>query len=118
MSLQRKKNQARARRAKRVRAKLRTVGAHVRICVSRSLKHFYAQVVDDRMGKTVVSCSTLELEGLSGDKKAWAKAVGTELAKRMQKAGIESGALDRGRFLYHGRVKAFTEGVREGGIKV
>lgn len=118
MSLRRKKNQARERRARRVRSKLRSVGAQMRISVFRSLKHFYAQVIDDQAGKTVASCSTLDLEKLSGDKKACAKAVGLELAKRMQKAGVERAALDRGRFLYHGRLAAFAEGVREGGIKV
>lgn len=118
MSIQSKKNERQARRAYRVRAKLRATGAGVRVSVFRSLNHFYAQLIDDNQGKTLVACSTLELKKVSGDKKEQAKAVGLELAKRAQQQGITVAALDRGSFLYHGRVKSFADGLREGGMNI
>ncbi|KKT24125.1 MAG: 50S ribosomal protein L18 [candidate division TM6 bacterium GW2011_GWF2_43_87] len=77
-----------------------------------------AQIIDDKAQRTLVSCSSLELTGLTGDKKAIARAVGLELAKRALSNKIESAVFDRGRFLYHGRVKALAEGIREGGLHV
>lgn len=116
MSIQSRKNKRRATRTTRVRAKLRTIGAGVRVSVFRSLSNFYAQVIDDAQGKTLVSCSTLEIANVSGDKKEQARAVGLELAKKIKAAGIEKISFDRGGFLYHGRVKSFAEGLREGGV--
>ncbi len=90
----------------------------MRVSVFRSLRHIYAQVIDDSIGKTLVSCSSLDLENLSGDKKAIAQAIGFELAKRAQNKGITTAVFDRGSFLYHGRVKALAEGLRDGGLKI
>ncbi len=118
MSLLRKKKEQKKRRTLRVRGRLRTFSGTPRACVHRSLKHFYAQIIDDMAHRTVLSCSTLQLQNLSGDKKARAKAVGAEVAKLAREKGIEKVFLDRGPFLYHGRVQAFTEGLREGGLKV
>jgi large subunit ribosomal protein L18 len=118
VSLQRRRNQQRVRRSLRVRSKLRQVQDVPRISVFRSLKNLGAQVIDDRIGKTIASCSTLELSNLSGDKKARAKQVGKELAVRVRGLGIERVRFDRGRYLYHGRVAAFAEGLREGGLTV
>ncbi len=115
MSLKQKRTQQ-LRRAKRTHRKIRMTSARPRLAVFRSLKHFYVQVIDDKTGKTLCACSTLELEGLSGDKKVRAKAVGQELAKRAVEKKIKEVALDRGRFLYHGRLQAFAEGAREGGL--
>jgi len=115
MSLKQKREQQ-LRRAKRTHKKIRATSSRPRLAVFRSLKHFYCQIIDDENGKTLCSCSTLEVENVSGDKKARAKAVGQELAKRALDKKIKEVALDRGRFLYHGRVQAFSDGAREGGL--
>ena len=117
MSAAKKLNQGRERRAERVRARMREQGDSPRVSVYRSLKQIYAQVIDDTKGKTLASCSSKELKA-KGDKKDLAKAVGLELAKRARTQGVESVRFDRGSFLYHGRVKALAEGLREGGLKV
>jgi large subunit ribosomal protein L18 len=117
MSLERKIRLRTARRAQRVRSRIVLSGAP-RICVFRSLNHIYAQIIDDTQGKTVVSCSSLELKKLEGSKKDKAYAVGKELAQRALQHGIKRGVVDRGSFLYHGRVEALTQGLREGGLQV
>jgi large subunit ribosomal protein L18 len=76
----------------------------------------YAQVIDDSKQATIASCSSLELKGLTGDKKSVAHAVGLELAKRAVSQGCTTVVFDRGSFLYHGRVKALAEGLRAGGL--
>lgn len=116
MSLRRKIAQSSRRRAARVRSKVVNTGLP-RVSVFRSLQHIYAQVIDDQVQKTLVSCSSLELE-LAGDKKQKAHAVGVELAKRALDKKIEAAVFDRGRFLYHGRVKALADGLREGGLHI
>ena len=73
---------------------------------------------DDQTGKTLASCSSLVLKEMSGDKTARAHSVGKELAQRAKQAGVESAVFDRGRFKFHGRVKALAEGLREGGLQV
>jgi large subunit ribosomal protein L18 len=88
-----------------------------RISVFRSLKHIYAQLIDDSQHKTLASCSSFDVE-TKGDKKAVARSVGVELAARAKSKGVEQAVLDRGGFLYHGRVKALAEGLREGGLKI
>lgn len=118
MSLIRKNNQRRKRRELRIRSRLTSnTGLH-RISIFRSASHIYGQLIDDNVGATLASCSTIELKNLSGDKKAIAKAIGIELAKKSLEKGISKAQFDRGRFLYHGRVKAFAEGLREGGLKI
>jgi large subunit ribosomal protein L18 len=116
MSIERKLRDRKLRRQLRVR---RNVKAHsaVRISVFRSLKHIYGQVIDDNNGITLVSCSTKEL-ATSGEKSVQAKVIGVELAKRALSKGISQAAFDRGPYLYHGRVKQFVEGLREGGLKI
>ena len=114
-----KRDRVRAKRRElRVRSRLGERGHHLRISVFRSLKHIYAQLHDDATGVTLTSCSSLNLQDASGDKKAVAKAVGLELAKRAKEKGVEAAIFDRGRFLYHGRIRALADGVREGGISV
>ena len=117
MSRERKISAARKRRMLRVRRKTRNTGVP-RVCVFRSARNMYAQLIDDAQQKTVVSCSTLELKDLIGSKKERAHSVGKELAKRAIQAGIEQVVFDRGSFLYHGRVAALAEGLREGGIRI
>ncbi len=89
-----------------------------RVSVFRSLKQIYAQIINDVNHSTLVSCSSLDLKSVSGDKTAVAHSVGIELAKRAKEKGIDSVVFDRGKFLYHGRVKALADGLREGGLKV
>ena len=117
MSLIRKDKQRKLRRVQRVRAKFKATTS-LRISVFRSLTHIYAQLVDDQKNTTLISCSTLVLPDISGNKTEKAHAVGKELAARAKKAGIESVVFDRGRFKFHGRVKALAEGLREGGLQI
>lgn len=111
----------RVKRKKRVRGKIRGTEKRPRLSVFRSAANIYAQVIADELGKTLAEASTIskELEGtLGGLKKVdAARAVGKLLAKRLRDAGIEEVVFDRGRFLYHGRVKALADGAREAGLK-
>lgn len=106
-----------ARRVLRVRAKVKRYGMPPRVSVFRSLKHMYAQIIDDMTQHTVASCSSLEVDGLKGDKTAVARAIGLELAKRAKEKGVDAVVFDRGRFKFHGRVKALADGLREGTLK-
>ncbi len=99
---------------------LGTVGKP-RLCVSRSNKHIYAQLVDDARGNTVAAVSTLsslyrEKAAVKGKKEA-AKVVGGLIAELAKAKGIERVVFDRNRYRYHGRVKAVADGAREGGLK-
>ena len=116
VSLESKNKRRTQRRTLRVRAKLQT--GKPRISVFRSLKHMYAQLIDEQGQKTVMSCSSLDLKKVKGDKKAIAFAIGRELAQKAAAEGITTAIFDRGQFLYHGRVKSLAEGLREGGLKI
>lgn len=117
MSIQKKVAFRSRRRALRVRKSIR--GAAVpRVSVFRSLNNIYAQIIDDAAHQTLASCSSLELDSLKGDKQSVARAVGLELAKRALEKDINAAVFDRGQFLYHGRVQALAEGLREGGLKI
>lgn len=117
------------RRKFRTRNKIRRVNVdrvgnretRPRLSVHRTGKQIYAQIICDVQGKTLASASTLEKdlrEKLkSGSNKAAAAEVGKLIAERAKKAGIETIVYDRGRFVYHGRIKALAEGAREGGLK-
>ena len=117
MSLIRKIKLRKQRRAVRVRHRIKTENNLPRVSVFKSLKHIYAQIIDDMSQKTVASCSSLELDGLSGDKTEVARAIGLELAKRAKAQGVDAVVFDRGRFKFHGRVKALADGLREGTLK-
>lgn len=116
MSLERKIRVRRIRRSLRVRSRLSS--DLPRVSVFRSLNHIYAQIIDDRSQKTLLSYSSLELSKKAGDKKATAFVIGRELAERARKQGIEAAIFDRGPFLYHGRVKSLADGLRDGGLKI
>lgn len=118
MSVQKKIVKGTQRRKLRVRQNIKRYSDLPRVTVFRSLRYIYAQVIDDASQKTLASCSSLELKDIKGDKKAIAQSVGKELAKRAKKEGVASVVFDRGSFLYHGRVKALAEGLREGGLKL
>ena len=111
-------NAARIKRHKRVRAKIFGTPERPRLCVFRSAKHMYAQIIDDVNGKTLVSASTMEKDFTEyGGNADAAKKIGELVAKRALKAKIDTVVFDRGGFVYHGRVKALAEGAREGGLK-
>ena len=118
MSGQKKIKMRAKRRALRARRRLKGDRSLPRVSVFRSHNHVYAQVIDDAAHATLASCSSLELKELTGDKKAVAHTVGLELAKRAQEKGVSAVVFDRGRFLYHGRVKALADGLRKGGLTV
>ena len=109
---------ARLKRRHRVRAKVTGTAERPRISVFRSNRGIHAQLVDDLAGRTLaaVSWTEGELRGLKPMEQA-AKA-GELLAERAKAAGVESAVFDRGGYQYHGKVKAFADGVREGGLKV
>ncbi|HSU73370.1 50S ribosomal protein L18 [Terrabacter sp. Ellin102] len=111
---------ARIRRQVRGRKKIAGTAARPRLVVSRSSRHLFVQVVDDTVGKTVASASTMEadLRAFDGDKTAKAKRVGELVAARAKDAGIEAVVFDRGGNKYHGRVAAIAEGAREGGLSL
>lgn len=116
---QKKLQKNRERRAQRVHYKIQmTAGGKPRIIVFRSLNQIYAQVIDDATGKTIASSSTLVMKNDQVDKTASARLVGIDLAEKTKQAGITEVCFDRGRFLYHGRVKSVVEGLREGGLQV
>ena len=111
---------ARRRRHIRVRKTVSGSPERPRLAVFRSLKHVYAQIIDDTAGHTLVSATDLEsgLRSATADKKKSdvARLVGEELAKKAKEKGITTVVLDRGGFKYHGRVKALAEGARKGGL--
>jgi large subunit ribosomal protein L18 len=109
--------QARLRRHRRVRGKVRGTAYRPRLLVFRSNRGIFAQLVDDDAGRTVASASWIQLPAsFKGDKTEQATEVGKRLAEAGKKAGIESVVFDRGGYLYHGRVKALADGAREGGL--
>lgn len=111
---------ARGRRHTRLRKRLAGTTARPRLVVSRSSRHVFVQVVDDTVGRTVVSASTMEADvrALEGDKSAKAKKVGELVAERARAAGVEAVVFDRGGNKYHGRVAAIADGAREGGLSL
>lgn len=120
MFTKRDKNEIRVIRHERVRKKISGTTESPRLCVFRSLKHIYAQLIDDTKGVTLVSASTLDpairgqLDEL--DKKGAAKLVGKIVAERAVKAGINEVVFDRGGYIYTGRVAELAAGAREGGL--
>lgn len=111
---------ARGRRHLRVRKKITGTPARPRLVVSRSSRHVFVQVVDDTVGKTVASASTMEADvrTLTGGKTEQAKKVGELVAERARSAGVEAVVFDRGGNKYHGRVAAIADGAREGGLSL
>ncbi|GEL96277.1 50S ribosomal protein L18 [Cellulomonas composti] len=114
------KGKAISRKRRHLRLRKKVVGSAVRprLVVTRSARHITAQVVDDTIGQTVVSASTLEVDLRSGDgdKTAKAKKVGELVAERAKAKGIDAVVFDRGGNKYHGRVAAVADGAREGGL--
>jgi large subunit ribosomal protein L18 len=109
---------SRLRRQVRGRKKISGTSERPRLVVTRSSKHITVQVVDDVVGKTVASASTMEAEvrSFEGDKSAKARKVGELVAERAKAAGVSTAVFDRAGNKYHGRVAALADGAREGGL--
>jgi large subunit ribosomal protein L18 len=112
------KRQARLKRRRRVRAKIVGTSARPRISVFRSNRGIQAQLVDDLAGHTLAAVSWTESDLRALKPLEQAEKAGEVLAERAKAAGVSSAVFDRGGYRYHGRVKAFAEGVREGGLTV
>lgn len=117
MDHQKVKNRQRQRRRWRVRNQVKRYATRLRLCVFRSHKHIYAQVVDDRDHRTVASASTAEkaFQSYGGNRTA-AEAIGQAIAERALAAGIKDVAFDRREYQYHGRVAALAEAARKAGL--
>ncbi len=114
------KKQARLKRKKRIRKKLTGTTQRPRLSVFRSAKHIYAQIIDDTSGRTLAMASSLEKAVKEQDKfenkVAVANFIGKLVAERIMDKGIKEVVFDRNGFLYHGRVKAVSDGAREAGL--
>lgn len=113
------KKQRRQRRARKTRAKIRRLGAN-RLCIHRTPRHIYAQVISPDSATVIATASTISKDlkkslKSTGNKEA-AAAVGTLIAERAKAAGVEKVAFDRSGFNYHGRVKALADAAREAGL--
>lgn len=121
LEIKKKLERVRVQRKRRVRGKIEGTESIPRLSVFRSSRHIYVQAIADDLGKTLVEASTLskELKGeLANLKKSEvAKKVGQLAAKRLLDKGISQVVFDRGRFLYHGRIKSLADGARESGLK-
>ncbi len=115
------KKQSRLRRARRTRAKISELGVY-RLCIHRTPRHTYAQVISPDGGKVVASASTLESDVKSGLKSTGnieaAEKIGQLIAERAKASGVEQVAFDRSGFQYHGRVKALADAARESGLQI
>ena len=108
-------------RHRRIRKKISGTNTRPRLAVFRSARHIYVQAIDDNAGSTLAASSTVAIQKslkkiYTGNKEA-AKAVGTDVAKKLLEKSISSVVFDRGGFIFHGRVQALAEGAREAGLK-
>ena len=111
------KNIIRLRIHKRIRARVQGTEERPRLAVFRSVKHIYAQVIDDSKGHTIAAASSVEKNAANGGNVAGAKSVGKTVAERAKDKGIKSVVFDRGGYLYHGRIKALADAAREAGLE-
>jgi large subunit ribosomal protein L18 len=120
MDAQKKKSLGRLKRKKSIKKTLKGTTDRPRLSVFRSSRHVSVQIINDIDGKTIVAASSYEKDLLAGkefkDKKAVAYFVGTIIAQRAQEKGIKKIVFDRNGFLYHGRIKAVSEGARKAGL--
>ena len=122
MQVQINRRAIRRRIRHRIRRKISGTPSRPRLAIYRSLKHIYAQVIDDVAGKTLAHASTqqaaIRSDCPNGGNSAAATKVGGVIGEQLKAAGIKSVVFDRGGFVYHGRIKALAEAVREAGIKL
>jgi large subunit ribosomal protein L18 len=121
MKFKREKEYKRYRRHLRVRRKIIGDAERPRLCVFRSLRHIYAQIIDDNQGRTIASASSMKLtvdaDEKSSRKLLEAKAVGKAIAENAKEKGITKVKFDRGGYLYHGRIAALADAAREAGLE-
>ena len=115
MNKQKKQNKIRERREKRVRAQITGSSQKPRFSVFRSNNNIHVQLIDDLNGKTLLALSSTKIK--VKPKSEAAKKVGEEIAKKALEMGIKTVVFDRGKYRYHGRIKAVAEGARNGGLK-
>jgi large subunit ribosomal protein L18 len=116
MSTQHSGNLTRAKRAVRVRSKVRGTAERPRLSVFRSNRAIWAQIIDDGSGRTLASAASVHVTDKGLSKRDQATKVGELLAEKAKAAGIAKVVFDRGPYLYHGRVKALADGARQGGL--
>ena len=111
----------RIKRHKRLRKKVSGTSARPRLCIAKTLRHLYAQVIDDSSGQTLAAASSMEkavqTSSEAKNKLDTANKVGKIIGQRAMETGIKNVVFDRNGFLYHGRIKAVSEGAREAGLK-
>jgi large subunit ribosomal protein L18 len=112
------KTVARARRQARVRRRVRGTDQRPRLCVFRSNRHTYVQVISDQSGRTIVSVSTMGLEGGATGNKAAARKIGERIAELCRERSITQVVFDRNGFLFHGRIKEVADGARAAGLQL
>ena len=117
MFKKRDRNEVRVIRHARVRKKISGTPEMPRLCVYRSNKSIYAQVIDDTTGRTLCASSSLVLKLENGGNIEAARKVGEDIANRCKEINIESVRFDRGGYVYHGRVQALADAAREAGLK-
>ena len=110
------KNEKRLARHARVRKHISGTPERPRLCVFKSSKNIYAQVIDDTTGKTLAAASSLKMD-VKAPKKEIAAKVGEQIAKVAQEAGVQAVVFDRNGYLYHGRIKELADAARNGGLK-
>jgi len=122
MKQEKRLNRQRDRRRYRVRNRVKRDSTRPRLCIFRSLKHMYVQIIDDEAGRTLATASTLDKELSSelryGGNKDAAAAIGKTIAQRALQAGVKQVALDRRNYRYHGRVAALADAAREAGLEL
>lgn len=111
------KNTRGLQRQKRIRKKIRAVGERIRLTVHRSNKYMYAQLIDDKSGKTLAGVSEKQLDKGTGTRVERAKQLGTMIAQLALEKKVAEVVFDKGRYTYHGRVRALAEVAREGGLQ-
>jgi large subunit ribosomal protein L18 len=119
MSKKISRSKARVRRHERIRKKISGTAERPRLSVFRSEKNIYAQLINDSIGTTIVSASTLDKDFSEkvGSNKESARLIGESIAKKALDKGITEVVFDRGGYIYHGRIKELAEGAREAGLK-
>ena len=114
MSINKEKRRLKIR--KNIRSKISGTDDRPRVSIFKSNKAIYSQIIDDTSGTTLVSCSSTEIKKFGKNNVESSKEVGLKLAEKAKKKGIKDVLFDRGGYLYHGKIKSFAEGAREGGL--
>ena len=114
MSINKEKRRLKIRKS--IRSKISGTKERPRVSVFKSNKAIYSQIIDDISGSTLVSCSSVDIKKFGKNNIESSKEVGVKLAEKANKKGIKKVLFDRGGYVYHGKIKSFAEGAREGGL--